>query len=747
MFGELHMSFLTKSKKIGVTLRDKAAVSIKFLNRHSWLLCLIIGFILNFTAECLHRHSFVGGVMHIVNSPLPFLFNVLIIATVFSLCTLFRRRYFFWAFFFCLFLAFGIANCVLLNLRVTPLEWADLRVVKISLITKYLNTFQIILAFAPIVLAIIGLIIFFIKCPKVKVEYLKNSLVSLVYLAVLTVNFFTLRASDVLLSQHTKDLAKAYKDYGFYYCFLCSVFDSDMEEPAVYTGEDVKAIVAEVTAAAEKNETVKEQASIVQNDEKAPNVIFLQLETFFDVNHLSNVEFSENPIPNFTKLHSEYSSGYIAVPSLGAGTANTEFEVISGMSLGHFGIGAYPYTDVLQNTPCESICYGLKNHGYATHAIHNNTAVFYSRNKVFANFGFDTFTSIEYMQNVEFTESGWAKDDVMLSSIADCLDSTESPDLIYAITVQAHGKYPSSTTDKLPIEATGFSDDETINSEFNYYINQLNQVDTVIGQLLELLSERDERTVVVMYGDHLPSFDISPEDLDGGDLFKTEYLIWDNFGLKTENEDINAYQLSSKVLGLLGNDDGILTKLHQNFKDSENYQVWLKTLQYDMLRGEQYTFGGKANYPYKAANLKLGIKEISISDVERDEQGILTVTGDNFTPFSKISINDKLVDTVLTEDNSLKTKGQTAISAGDYLSVVQVSSNGTTLSSSKSYLIGGTHEKPTVTVKEENENTVVYVPRGLKTSTAVAIIVAGIAVILTASAVILVTVLKRRKTK
>ena len=68
----------------------------------------------------------------------------------------------------------------------------------------------------------------------------------------------------------------------------------------------------------------------------------------------------------------EYSSGYYKVPSVGAGTANTEFETITGMSLHYFGPGEYPYKSILKETTCESVPYVLKNLGYSTHAVHNN---------------------------------------------------------------------------------------------------------------------------------------------------------------------------------------------------------------------------------------------------------------------------------------------------------------------------------------------------------------------------------------
>ena len=95
----------------------------------------------------------------------------------------------------------------------------------------------------------------------------------------------------------------------------------------------------------------------------------------------------------------EYSSGYYKVPSVGAGTANTEFESITGMSLHYFGPGEYPYKSILKETTCESAPYVLKNLGYTAHAVHNNEANFYGRRSIFPNLGFDTFTSAEYMKD------------------------------------------------------------------------------------------------------------------------------------------------------------------------------------------------------------------------------------------------------------------------------------------------------------------------------------------------------------
>ena len=79
------------------------------------------------------------------------------------------------------------------------------------------------------------------------------------------------------------------------------------------------------------------------------------------------LQVNEDPIPTFHELEKNYSSGYLNVPVVGAGTANTEFEMLTGLSMQYFGTGEYPYKTILKQTDCESIASDLSKIGYATH--------------------------------------------------------------------------------------------------------------------------------------------------------------------------------------------------------------------------------------------------------------------------------------------------------------------------------------------------------------------------------------------
>ena len=194
------------------------------------------------------------------------------------------------------------------------------------------------------------------------------------------------------------NLAYGYRDNGVPYGFLVTWMDKGIGKPDGYSEEKIKSIFKSGELGDDGIYTPGEDDDTdVANK---PNIIFLQLESFIDPTQVEGLEFSKDPTPNYRQLMKEYSSGYLTVPAVGAGTANVEFEVMTGMSVKFFGPGEYPYKEILRTTTCESTPYDLKQLGYSSHAIHNHRGAFYGRNKVFSNMGFDTFTSLEYNEGL-----------------------------------------------------------------------------------------------------------------------------------------------------------------------------------------------------------------------------------------------------------------------------------------------------------------------------------------------------------
>lgn len=152
-----------------------------------------------------------------------------------------------------------------------------------------------------------------------------------------------------VISNYFGNIAFAYEDYGFPYCFAASIFNTGINQPAGYSEETMAEI---------NKDGCLNVSETSRSKEELPNIMFVQLESYFDPTEVEWLRFSEDPIPNLRKLYADYSSGYFKVPSVGAGTANTEFEVLTGMNMRFFGPGEYPYKTYVKTTPLESAASG-----------------------------------------------------------------------------------------------------------------------------------------------------------------------------------------------------------------------------------------------------------------------------------------------------------------------------------------------------------------------------------------------------
>ncbi len=396
--------------------------------------CLLGALLLDIVIELLYRQSLSAFWAYLSARPVAFLVNVLILTLCLSLC-MFAKRKWFWAVLIgAVWAGLGIANMYVLSYRVSPLSAIDFAILQLdwSFIGIYMSVPVFILLVAAVLLLIAGLALLYRRSPKSPVQP-RRSIVTICILLLSVALLPELPLAAGFAGNAYTGVITLTERYGFVYTFSRSLIDVGIDRPEDYSARRIHAIAEDVL----RTET--------KTPEVTPNIIFLQLESFFDVNHLEGVTFSEDPVPYFRALKENGPSGFFTAPSIGAGTANTEFEVMTQMNVHDFGTGEYPYKTILQDTTCESIAYNLKELGLSTHVLHNNTATFYDRDKVFSKLGFDSFTSIEYMNDVEYNEIGWAKDSILTGEILDLLDSTASRDLIYTISVQPHGAYPTDS--------------------------------------------------------------------------------------------------------------------------------------------------------------------------------------------------------------------------------------------------------------------------------------------------------------
>lgn len=680
-------------KYLNIIFDHRSAVR-QVCNRMSGFLHILLAMLLCFIIESCSHRSIQAAITFVTEHTFAFLFNSAIIYVSLLFVYLMRRRTVGRIFISSFWLLLGIVNGCVLASRVTPFGYTDLKCVG-DLLTmqdsKYFTLTQEIIIICSLLALFVFLVVLFFKGPKFKgkIHYIRSSFVCAGSIALLVFTRTVAQDFD-LLAGYFSNIAEGYTDYGFLYGFSSSVFDRGMNKPSDYSENTILAIKDDVASKLDKitkidvadSQNVASDAEDRTKEPKQPNIICILLESFIDPDEINFLQCSDDPIPTFHKLTDNYTSGYLTVPVVGAGTANTEFEILTGMSLQYFGTGEYPYKTILKQTNCESIASDLSDLGYGTHVVHNNGGNFYSRANAFSQMGFDTFTSKEMMNISEYTPLGsWPTDDILVSETLKALDDTpDQSDFVYTITVQGHGAYPTEKVIADPeITVTGSGSRETDN-QWEYYVNQIHEVDKFIKKLTDSLARRDEDTLVVMFGDHLPTMSLTDEDMKSNDIFKTRYATWNNFGLKKEDADLTSYQLLSYITNQMDIHDGTIFSYHQAYQadasdnagrdETSIYMDGLENLQYDILYGEKYIYDGVDKYP--ATDLQMGVDPIGLKDVASTDDDTVVITGSNFTPWSKVFVNNEKVATTFVNDTTLTIKSS-SIQYMDDVFVGQVS--------------------------------------------------------------------------
>ncbi len=734
-------------KKCVKTHSPKVERCIAVLNRYSILFHMALACGICFAIEWISRHSFVEACEFAVDRNLVFLYNSFLAWVTLTLVYIVKRRTAARVLICAFWLFLGTINGCILAKRVSPFGWTDLKMVGdlFTMQSNYFSDQEAMIVIAAVAAVCVLLLILWVKGPKFQGKTHRIAGVCLILLVVMMVPRVTDAAkSSNVLASYFENLAQGYKDYGFVYSFTSSALNQGMSTPDGYSEEAVQAVLdnmgadadetadsadaaaadavadedmaadttanlnggdlavvsadtdvaadgsaslvraaATKTMSSEETEISEEATSSADLDN--PNIIVILLESFINPDMLNFLTTSEEAVPNFEYLFENYTSGYVEVPVVGAGTANTEFEILTGMGMQFFGLGEYPYKTILKETNCESIASDLATLGYGTHVVHNNGGNFYSRANAFSQMGFDTFTSKELMDIREYTPLGtWPTDHILVGEVEKSLDYTpDQEDFVYVITVGSHGDYPQYEVLEDPEITISGVEDEGMAYAWEYYVNMLHETDEFIGELIEMLEERGEPTYVVMFGDHLPTMDLTEEDMSTGSLFLTPYATWNNFGLEKNDSDMTSYQLLADTLEELGlGGVGTMFTFHQNrdaYDTEEEYIDAMELLQYDILYGEHYVYGGEN--PYPATDLVMGTEDVVIDQI-LDIGDYYYLIGENFTKWSKVYVNDEKISTTYYTSRMLRIKKSKVPEGTNTIVVNQVGSSSTIFRSS-----------------------------------------------------------------
>ena len=176
-----------------------------------------------------------------------------------------------------------------------------------------------------------------------------------------------------------------------------------------------------------------------------------------------------------------------------------------------------------------------------------------------------------------------------------------------------------------------------------------------------------------------------------GDIYKTKYVTWNNFGLEKNDKDLYAYQLMADIFSQVGIHEGTMMAYHQTQSDNPDYQAYLdgiERLQYDILYGNRYCYDGDIN-KYPATELIMGVDDVVISEMypHMDEEGNewVVLKGESFTMWSRVYVNGEKVGTTYVSGDELWIKAS-KIKDQDIVLINQVGTKNTIYRSSNEFI-------------------------------------------------------------
>lgn len=331
-----------------------------------------------------------------------------------------------------------------------------------------------------------------------------------------------------------------YDENGFIVGFLYNWGKFDLAEPQEYSEDKIIEIKNQFNAKKAKDDANRE--SLANADY---NIVVILNESFFDPSIIEKYypHTGGDITPVLHEIMTKYPSGQMYSLDYGGGTANIEFEALTGLT--NYWTNTVPYTNLIPKAgDIPSLANWAKENHYKTTAIHPYTGGMYKRNISLKHEGFDTFiTEREMSFNEHEGTSEYINDRSAYNEVLKVLDDDETKQFITLITMQNHTPYKDDTYAAHDFVLTEM-DDEKRKSEIETYYQSLHSSDSYLGEFISKLNESNKKTVVMFFGDHSAGlFHELNNSEDTSQEFAlsrtTPYFIYSNFDLaETAQKDL-----------------------------------------------------------------------------------------------------------------------------------------------------------------------------------------------------------------
>lgn len=327
-----------------------------------------------------------------------------------------------------------------------------------------------------------------------------------------------------------------YSFNGFLVGSCVEIKNSRIVEPQGYSVAQVETILTDYA-----------QESAAAED--MPHVILIMNESLSDVQAVADVELSEDCMPFLHSMEENTIKGSVNASTLGGGTANSEFEALTGCSMAFLPTNYYPYQQAVRQ-PLDSMVSQLEKYGYTTIAMHPESEKNWNRKMVYKYFGFDRVLFEDEFAGMERIHYG-ISDRATYEKVIELYESREAGEklFLFDLTVQNHGGYNASKEPDA-VRALNVND-----PQLDEFLSIVKISDDAFADLVRYFEKQEEKVVICMFGDHQPwIFDpvVEEHPLEGVSVtennmnkYRTPFVIWANYDI----EEASGCDYSINYLG------------------------------------------------------------------------------------------------------------------------------------------------------------------------------------------------------
>lgn len=424
--------------------------------------------------------------------------------------------------------ALSIANRIKLEVRdepVFPRDFALLKEVGSAMgsydIQYPAKVIAVVVLFS-LALAVLGV---FLGCKSFPLARLRGWLGSLLgaaaSFAVLAALILTVYASNDLYNSFRVSNAyyipSVFNELGFPYCFCHQFTTYPVDRPDGF----------------DRAEAASWETGGEAGQGKPVNVVMVMNEAFSDITDAPAFAFDESsdPLPNLHALRQDPHaiSGHVVVPGFAGGTANTEFDVLTGIQTNALSAATTSAFRVV-NRDLDSLFRVFAGDGCRTSFFHPGDDWFYNRENVYRWMGAEETVFADQMEDLAY-KGRWVTDDYMAGLIEQEFEAAVSAGetlFHYTTTIQNHMSY---TADKYgegydfpPVPLNAEVSDQ-VRTMLEVYVEGVRDADAMLGRLRNYFAAQDEPVVLVFFGDHLPY--LGDNQLGYAELGMTQEANWD----------------------------------------------------------------------------------------------------------------------------------------------------------------------------------------------------------------------------